>query len=91
MPSLIEPQLATPVSRAPSNGEGPYEIRFGGYRMRCRVENGTAQLVTANGHDWTVCMPKLRDALASLPVENAWIDGQAVVLISHSMPDFSAP
>jgi bifunctional non-homologous end joining protein LigD len=38
MPSIIEPQLATLVNRAPSDGEWSYEIKFDGYRMLCRIE-----------------------------------------------------
>jgi len=90
MPSFIEPQLATLVSRAPTDGEWSYEIKFDGYRMLCRVENGAALLITRNGHDWTDRMPKLRDALANLPVENVWVDGEAVVLDSAGLPDFNA-
>jgi bifunctional non-homologous end joining protein LigD len=89
-PSLIEPQLPTLVNRAPSDGEWSYEIKFDGYRMLGRVENGAAQLVTRSGHDWTDRMPKLRDALSKLPVDNAWVDGEAVVLNSAGMPDFNA-
>jgi bifunctional non-homologous end joining protein LigD len=90
MPSTIEPQLATLVSGAPSTGEWSYEIKFDGYRMLCRIEHGAVQLLTRNGHDWTDRMPKLRDALAALPVDNAWLDGEAVVLNAAGMPDFNA-
>jgi bifunctional non-homologous end joining protein LigD len=41
LPSLIEPQLATLVNRAPTEGEWSYEIKFDGYRMLARVQNGT--------------------------------------------------
>jgi bifunctional non-homologous end joining protein LigD len=90
MPSLIEPQLATLVNRAPSDGEWSYEIKFDGYRMLGRVENGAVQLITRNANDWTDRMSKVRDALSKLPVENAWVDGEAVVLNSAGMPDFNA-
>lgn len=90
MPSAIEPQLATLVNRAPSASDWSYEIKFDGYRMLCRIEHGAVQLLTRNGHDWTDRMPRLRDALAALPVDSAWLDGEAVVLNAAGMPDFNA-
>ena len=90
MPSLIEPQLATLVNRAPSEGEWSYEIKFDGYRMLARLENGSARLFTRNGHDWSDRMPKLATALAGLSVDNAWLDAEAVVLDASGVPDFNA-
>jgi bifunctional non-homologous end joining protein LigD len=90
MPSLIEPQLATLVNRAPVGGSWSYEIKFDGYRVLARVANGVAQLITRNGYDWSDRMPKLRAALEGLPVEEVWLDGEAVVLNSVGMPDFNA-
>jgi bifunctional non-homologous end joining protein LigD len=90
MPSLIEPQLATLVNHAPSEGEWSYEIKFDGYRMLARLENGSARLFTRNGHDWSDRMPKLVTALAGLAVDSAWVDGEAVVLDASGVPDFNA-
>jgi bifunctional non-homologous end joining protein LigD len=90
MPSLIEPQLATLVNRAPTAGEWSYEIKFDGYRMLARVANGTARLFTRNGHDWSQRMPKVCAGLEALPIDDAWLDGEAVVLDSAGIPDFNA-
>lgn len=89
-PSLIEPQLATLVNRAPTSGEWSYEIKFDGYRMLARIDAGKAQLFTRNGHDWSDRMPKLCAALQTLPVDSVWLDGEAVVLDSAGMPNFNA-
>lgn len=89
-PSLIEPQLATLVNRPPTDGEWSYEIKFDGYRMLARIDDGNAQLFTRNGHDWSDRMPKLCAALKTLPVDNAWLDGEAVVLDAAGMPNFNA-
>lgn len=89
MPSLLEPQLATLVDRPPA-GDWSYEIKFDGYRMMSRVEKGSAQLFTRNGHDWTSRMPQLQQALADLPVDEVWLDGEAVVLDESGKPDFNA-
>lgn len=90
MPSIIEPELATLASRPPASGDWSYEIKYDGYRMLIRIEGGSVKLFTRNGHDWTDRMPKLRAAVESLPVENAWLDGEAVVLNASGTPDFNA-
>lgn len=90
MPSLIEPQLASLANRPPAGGNWSYEIKFDGYRLMVRIKDGDVALFTRNGHDWTARMPRLRDALAELPVRNAWLDGEAVVLDAAGKPDFNA-
>ncbi|MEX3788113.1 DNA ligase D [Paraburkholderia sp. BR14374] len=89
-PVLIEPQLATLVDRAPAGGDWSYEIKFDGYRMMVRIERGTVQIFTRNGHDWTSRMPSVTDALTALPVEEVWLDGEVVVLDAEGRPDFNA-
>jgi bifunctional non-homologous end joining protein LigD len=59
MPSLIEPQLATLVSRPPGGDDSSYEIKFDGYRLMVRVEDRAVALFTRNGHDWSARMPHL--------------------------------
>ena len=90
MPKVIEPQLATLAKQPPAHGDWSYEIKFDGYRMMARLENCDVRLVTRNGYDWTDRMPKLRDALDTLQVHDAWLDGEAVVLNAAGVPDFNA-
>ncbi|SAL45640.1 ATP dependent DNA ligase [Caballeronia sordidicola] len=89
-PSLVEPQLGTLVNRPPTDGEWSYEIKFDGYRILARIDAGDVQLFTRNGHDWSDRMPKLCAALKALPVDNVWLDGEAVVLDAAGMPNFNA-
>jgi bifunctional non-homologous end joining protein LigD len=58
--------------------------------MLARIEHGAVRLFTRNGHDWTSRMPRLCAALEALPVDSAWIDGEAVVLDATGKPDFNA-
>nr|WP_225031039.1 DNA ligase D [Paraburkholderia sp. XV] len=90
LPDIIRPQLATLVDRPPVGPNWSYEIKFDGYRMLCRIDNGSVTLFTRNGHDWTERMPALAGALAALPVRQAWIDGEVVALNKADIPDFSA-
>ena len=44
MPDFIEPQLAKLVERAPSEPGWAHEVKFDGYRLQLRVEDGKATL-----------------------------------------------
>src|SRR5579875_2800502 len=80
LPESIAPQLATLASRPPGSGDWLYEIKFDGYRLMCRIEQGKAKLITGGGHDWTEKMRTLASAIEDMPVDNAWLDGEVVVL-----------
>ncbi len=90
MPAKLEPQLATLATAPPSRGEWSWEIKLDGYRLMTRIQNGTPQLITRGGHDWTTRMPKLAKAIAALGIDSAWLDGEIVVLGETGLPDFNA-
>jgi bifunctional non-homologous end joining protein LigD len=90
LPARIAPALATLAIEPPNTGDWTYEIKFDGYRMLTRIDAGDVRLITRNGHDWSSRMPRLCNALAGLPVDDAWVDGEAVVLDPEGRPDFNA-
>ena len=53
MPDFVAPELCTSVERPPSADGWCHEIKFDGYRMQLRVEDGEAALKTRKGLDWT--------------------------------------
>ena len=83
LPELIKPQLATLVETAPS-GDWRYEIKFDGYRIMARIDNGSVKLFTRNGHDWTAKLPRQ----ASLALESAWLDGEVIAADENGVPSF---
>ncbi len=87
LPDLIKPQLATLVETAPA-GDWRYEIKFDGYRMMARIDNGEVKLFTRNGHDWTSKLPRQAEALASLALESAWLDGEVIAADDEGVPSF---
>ena len=88
MPHFIEPQLCGLVERATSEPGWAHEIKFDGYRMQLRVENGEAQLRTRKGLDWTAQFAGLAKAASILP--DCLLDGEVVALDKHGAPDFAA-
>ncbi len=89
LPDTIKPELATLVESAPE-GDWRYEIKFDGYRIMARVEEGKVQLFTRNGHDWTHKLPRQAEAIAGLGLASAWLDGEMVVANEDGVPDFQA-
>ena len=53
MPDFVAPQLCASVERPPSGEGWCHEIKFDGYRVQLRVEDGEATLKTRKGLDWT--------------------------------------
>ncbi|UZF95650.1 DNA ligase D [Bosea sp. NBC_00550] len=88
LPEFVTPQLCRSVERPPSGDGWVHEIKFDGYRIQLRVENGKATLKTRKGLDWTSKFKAVAKAGASLP--NCIIDGEVVALDEHGAPDFAA-
>ncbi|TIP50457.1 MAG: ATP-dependent DNA ligase, partial [Mesorhizobium sp.] len=96
-PSRIEPQLATQVAKPPG-GEGPaektgelwlHEIKFDGYRTMVHVVDGEVRLITRGGIDWTKRYGDLPQAFSRLPVAQAIIDGEIMVLDDRGISRFA--
>ncbi|MGN6666816.1 MAG: non-homologous end-joining DNA ligase, partial [Trinickia sp.] len=93
LPQALKPQLATLVDEVPAGDDWLYELKFDGYRTLTRIDRADAKPVrifTRSGLDWTHKFKRQAHALAELDVETAWIDGEAVVLDAHGVPNFQA-
>ena len=87
MPDFVAPQLCISVDRPPGAEGWCHEIKFDGYRVQLRVEDGAAALKTRKGLDWTDKFPAIAKQGSGLP--DALIDGEIVALNSDGAPDFS--
>ena len=90
MPDIVEAQLATLAKSPPAGAGWVHEIKYDGYRMLCRIADGEARMVSRNAKDWSDALPPLTRALARLPVESAWLDGEVVVLDADGRTSFQA-
>jgi bifunctional non-homologous end joining protein LigD len=88
MPDFIAPQLCNTSERPPTSDNWVHEIKFDGYRIQMRVEDGDVVLKTRKALDWTDKFPNIAKAAAKLP--NCIIDGEIVALNAKGDPDFSA-
>jgi bifunctional non-homologous end joining protein LigD len=87
-PSFIEPQLCETLERPPSAQGWIHEIKFDGYRIQMRIEDGEVTLKTRKGLDWTAKFPVIASSAVNLP--EAIIDGEICALDEHGAPDFAA-
>ena len=78
LPDRIEAQLATAAKSPPAGPGWVHEVKYDGYRMLCRIAHGKVRMLSRSGKDWTGDFPAIVAALAMLPVESAWLDGEVV-------------
>jgi bifunctional non-homologous end joining protein LigD len=84
------PQLATLVDTPPSGDEWLHEIKYDGYRIGARVRQGRVSLYTRNGNDWTAAFPDIADAVGTLGLDDALIDGEVAVVLPDGRTSFQA-
>ena len=89
LPTFVEPCLATLRANVPAGDRWVHEIKWDGYRLQIRIEDGQVTILTRRGHDWTDRFPAIRDAAKALPARLALIDGEAVVEV-NGIASFSA-
>jgi len=88
LPDTVDAQLATLTKSPPTGSSWVHEIKHDGYRMLCRIADGVARMMSRNGKDWTDDFPSIARALARLPLESAWLDGEVVVLDAKGRSTF---
>src|SRR5690606_5808839 len=73
-----QPQLARLVESPPEGEQWLHELKWDGYRLLASVHAGEPCLWSRNGLDWTARVPEVRDALATLGLGEALLDGELV-------------
>ncbi|HET6159663.1 MAG TPA: DNA ligase D [Dongiaceae bacterium] len=90
LPAIIEPELTSLVDAPPNGTNWVHEVKFDGYRMGARIENGKAKLITRSGLDWTRKFPTIAKALGKTRIKSAWFDGEVVVPDEDGLSSFSS-
>jgi bifunctional non-homologous end joining protein LigD len=89
LPLEFAPELATLVDSPPANPEEwVFEVKFDGYRMLTRIENGAVRLITRNNNDWTDKLQPLQQELEAMGLPDGWYDGEIVVHDANGRPNF---
>jgi bifunctional non-homologous end joining protein LigD len=89
LPAKFSPELATLVDAPPPDPENwLFEVKFDGYRMLARIEDGQVRLITRNANDWTDKLVPLQRELERMKLPDGWYDGEIVVHDESGKPDF---
>ena len=89
LPSWIKPQLTKLVDAPQEGPEWLHEIKFDGYRMHARLDQGAVRLLTRTGLDWTHKYPAIAAAFASFPARQTYLDGELCGVRSDGTTSFS--
>ena len=88
-PTWIKPQLTRLVDEAPTGTDWLHEIKYDGYRMHALIDGDRIQLLTRTGLDWSPRYKRTIEALRSLKVKSAYLDGELCALNADGVPVFS--
>jgi len=87
---FIVPAQPALVARPPTGPDWIHEVKHDGYRLIARKEAGRVILWTRHGTDFTDRLPRIAEAVRSLPVDSVLIDGEAVVFRPDGHSDFES-
>jgi bifunctional non-homologous end joining protein LigD len=82
--------LAMMVETPPAGDDWLHEIKYDGYRIVARIQEGDVQLISRNGKDWTKEFPHVARAVSRLPVGTALLDGEVAAVLPTGATSFEA-
>ncbi|RXE00257.1 DNA ligase D, partial [Xanthomonas perforans] len=72
------PQLAKLGQSPPEGAQWLHEIKWDGYRILATVTDGNVRLWSRNALEWTDKTPEIADAIRSLGLRSAQLDGELI-------------
>jgi bifunctional non-homologous end joining protein LigD len=88
-PDFLAPQLALEATEPPGKDGWLHELKLDGYRIQARKSGSDVNLLTRKGLDWTHRMPTTAKDVARLPVKEATLDGEVVVVSENGTTSFA--
>ena len=83
------PELCRTLTTPPAGDNWIHEVKWDGYRMLATVARGKVRLWSRNAIEWTHKLPELVEAIESLKLKSAQLDGEMIVL-RDGRDDFNA-
>jgi bifunctional non-homologous end joining protein LigD len=88
LPAFVEPTRPQVTDKAPNGPKWVHEIKYDGYRIQARLDGDKIRLLTRKALDWTERFRPIANALKTLGLSSALIDGEIVVEDSSGIPSF---
>jgi bifunctional non-homologous end joining protein LigD len=85
---LYNPQQALLVEEPPTGTGWVHELKLDGFRMGVLIADGAVQIISRRGTDYTTEYPEIVEAARGLPVSQALLDGEVVVLDDRGVASF---
>jgi bifunctional non-homologous end joining protein LigD len=85
----FEPELCKVAAKPPTGEDWLHEAKWDGYRILATIKRRRVRLWSRNGLEWTHKVPELVEALRSLDLESAQLDGEMIAL-RDGQADFNA-
>ena len=64
-------------------------MKLDGYRIHARLDAGRVKIITRRGNDWTEKYPAIANAIAGLPVRDAYVDGELCGMLPDGRTAFN--
>jgi bifunctional non-homologous end joining protein LigD len=89
-PGFIRPCEPTLVAHPPAGPDWLHEVKHDGFRILAWKQGERVQVWSRRGADFTDRFARIADAVRGLNVDEAMIDGEAVVFLDDGRSDFYA-
>ena len=87
--SFIQPCQPTLVANPPAGPGWLHEVKHDGFRILARKQGERVEVWSRRGALFRDRFPRIAEAVGALPVDNALIDGEAVVFLPDGHSDFA--
>ncbi len=88
LPARLSPTLCSIVESPPKGDDWIHEVKYDGYRLACRLEDGDVRIYTRSGKDWTDRFADAADAVRRLKAKSAWLDGELCAMDANGRSSF---
>jgi bifunctional non-homologous end joining protein LigD len=87
---FIQPCQPTLVANPPAGPGWRHEVKHDGFRILARKKGERVEVGSRRGAVFNDRFPRIAEAVGALPVDNALLDGEAVVFLPDGHSDFAA-
>jgi ATP dependent DNA ligase domain len=87
---FIQPCQPTLVANPPVGPGWLHEVKHDGFRILARKQGERVEVWSRRGAVFNDRFPRIAEAVGALPVDNALLDGEAVVFLLDGHSDFAA-